>query len=195
MDGPRPVLPLVPVPALLVAALALAACGTGVGGPGAPLPHVAAFALGGDTPEAREFVLTPVPGPDIQVLPEPSPAPPSPDLGEYVPTRPPADPWTPPDPGGWPSFQPSVAWVNDGRYLAVVTFGSSSCPSGPYGIEVVAEQEIEIRIGPLFADRDVCSADMSGHVTVVEVPQGITPTKPLRARFGEREVTIPAVGR
>ena len=98
------------------------------------------------------------------------------------------------DTGGL-AFQPSVAWVNDGQYLGVVTYGSSSCPSGPLGIEVVAEQEIEIRLGPLFPDRDVCSADMSGHVTVVELPQGVTPAKPLVARFGDREVTIEAVDR
>jgi hypothetical protein len=189
------VLPLLAMAALLATASALAACGAG-----APLPYVAEFALGGDTPEAREFVLAPTPGPHVQVLPEPSEAPsitPSPDLGEPLHTEPmPTLPLAPtPDPGGWPSFEPSIAWVNDGQYLAVVTFGSGSCPSGPHGIEVVADQEIEIRLGPLFPDRDVCSADMSGHVTVVELPQGVTPTKPLRARFVEHEVTIPAVGR
>jgi hypothetical protein len=186
------VLPLLAMATLLTAS-ALAACGAG-----APLPYVAEFALGGDTPEAREFVLAPMPGPRVRVLPEPSEAPPitpSPDLGEPLHTKP-SLPVTPtPDPGAWPSFEPSVAWVDDGQYLAVVTFGSGSCPSGPRSIEVVADQEIEIRLGPLFPDRDVCSADMSGHVTVVELPQGVTPTKPLRARFGEREVTIPAVGR
>jgi hypothetical protein len=29
----------------------------------------------------------------------------------------------------------------------------------------------------------------------VELPQGVTPTKPLVARFGDREVTIAAVAR
>ena len=55
-------------------------------------------------------------------------------------------------------------------------------------------QEVEIRLGPLFGDGDVCSADMSGHVTVVELPRGVTPTKPLVARFAEHEMSIPAVG-
>ena len=75
----------------------------------------------------------------------------------------------------------------------MVTWGSGSCPSGPHGIEVVADQEIEIRLGRRFSDADVCSADMSGHVTVVQLPQGITPTEPLLARFADTEVTIPAV--
>jgi hypothetical protein len=120
----------------------------------------------------------------------------APDLGDEVPFE---LSYTPaPDSGRQFSlesaFQPSVAWMNDGRYLAVVTFGSSSCPSGPHDIEVVGDQEIEILLGPLFGDRDVCSADMSGHVTVVALPAGVAPTKPLVARFAEREVTIPAVG-
>jgi hypothetical protein len=186
--------------ALLVATPALAACGDGGGGVGSPLPYVARFALGADTPEAREFVLTPTPGPRVQVLPEPSPAPPmtpAPDLGEEVPVELSAMP-APGSGGQSPlerAFQPSVAWVNDGRYLGVVAYGSSSCPSGPLGIEVVADQEIEIRLGPLLPDRDICSADMSGHATVVALPEGITPTKALTARFAEHQVSIPAVGR
>ena len=121
---------------------------------------MAAFTLGGDTPEAQEFVLTPAPGPDVHVLPEPFPAP------STSPT---------PDVGGEPSFKPSVAWVAEGHYLAVVTWGSGSCPSGPHGIEVAPDQEVEIRLRRRFSAADVCSADMSGHVTVVQRPQGITP--------------------
>src|SRR3954447_4830809 len=197
VDGPRPVWPPLAMAALLAATPVLAACGAG--GPGSS-PYVAEFGLGAATTEAREFVLTPMPGPREQVLPEPSQAPriTLPDPGEdfeltYTPSAERA-----PDSGGqWPlepAFQPSIAWVNDGRYLAVITHGSGSCPSGPDSIEVIAEQEMEIRLGPLFPDRDPCTADMSGHVTVVELPQGVTPMKPLVARFGDREVSIPAVG-
>src|SRR4051795_9166061 len=161
VNGPRPVWPLLAMAALLAATPALASCGAGGAG---RWPHVAGFGLGADTPEAREFVLAPMPGPRVQVLPEPSPAPriTLPDPGEgfdertYTPSPAPA-----PDSGGQSplesAFQPSIAWVNDGQYLGVVTFGSSSCPSGPLGVEVVAEQEVEIRLGPLFPDRDVCS--------------------------------------
>ncbi len=198
VNGPRPVWPLLAMAALLAATPVLAACGAG--GPGSS-PYVAEFGLGADTPEAREFVLTPMPGPHVQVLPEPSQAPriTLPDPGAdfeltYTPAPEPA-----PDSGGQSPlesvFEPSIAWVNDGQYLAVVTWGSSSCPSGPDSIEVPADQEVEVRLGPLFPDRDTCTADMSGHVTVVELPQGITPTKPLVARFGDHEMTIAAVAR
>jgi hypothetical protein len=198
VNGSRQVWPLLAMTALLAAPPALAACGAGGGGAGGPLPYVAEFALGWDTPEERQFALTPNPGPHVEVLPAPSPGPPitpSP-LDEQPPFEPsPAPPATSPAPGPAWSFESSVAWVNDGQYLGVVTWGSGSCPTSPHGIEVVADQEIEIRLGALFSDRDACSADISGHVTVVKLPQGVTPTKPLVARFGDREVTIEAVGR
>ncbi|WP_347060352.1 hypothetical protein ABC795_07520 [Blastococcus sp. HT6-30] len=181
--------------AVLAATPVLAACGSD--GPGSSR-YVAEFALGADTPEAREFVFTPKPGPRVQLLPQPSPAPriTLPGPGEGFELAPP-QPAPAPDPGGQSvlesAFQPSIAWVDDGQYLAVITHGSGSCPSGPDGIEVVAEQEVDIGLGPLFPDRDPCTADMSPHVTVVELPQGVTPTKRLVARFGAHEVAIEAV--
>lgn len=196
VNGSRPVWPLLATAALLAATPVLAACGAR--GPGSS-PYVAEFALGADTPQAREFVLTPMPGPHVEVLPEPSHAPRImlPDPGEDFELTDTPSPAPVPDSGDQSplesAFQPSVTWVNDGQYLAVVTWASSSCPSGPHGIEVAADQEIEIRLGPLFPDRATCTADMSGRVTVVELPQGVTPTKPLVARFGDHEVTIAAV--
>ena len=191
--------PLLAMAALVAVAPALAACDTGGDGEGAPLPYVAEFALGADTGDAAQFVLTLTPGPQIQVLPAPSPPAsltPSPHVGGQQPTEPNQTlPVTPtPDLGQRPSFEPSVAWVNDGKYLGVITYGSGSCPSGPYGIEVIAVQEIEIRLGPLFPDRSVCSADVAGHVTVVKLPREITPTEPLVARFDGSPVTLPPVG-
>lgn len=89
--------------------------------------------------------------------------------------------------------QSSVSWANNGEYLAITTYGSGSCPAGPYGIDVVADQEVQIRLGALFPDRDVCSADVSPHVTIVEVPEGVTSGESLLARFADSELTLPAV--
>jgi hypothetical protein len=88
---------------------------------------------------------------------------------------------------------PSAAWATDGAYLAVITVGSGSCPSGPHDITVVADQEIEVRLGDLYARPDVCSADLSPYATVVEVPDGITPDRPLKVHFSRGAVTVPAV--
>jgi hypothetical protein len=186
------------VAAVLAAFPVLAACGAGRSG---SMPYVAEFGLGAQTPDTQEFVLTPIPGPRVEMLPEPiSPRRvPVPGSGEG--RQPPDAPSPPPTPdsGGpsplVPALQPSIAWVNDGQYLGVVTYGSSSCPDGPVGLEVVAEQEIHVRLGRLFPDRDPCTADVSGHVTVVELPPGVAPSKPLVARFADHEVTIAAVRR
>jgi hypothetical protein len=195
MIRPRPTWPLRAMAPLPAISLVLAACGTGAA---ASPSYVAEFALGADTPEAREFVLTPTPDLRFQVLPAP-PMMTVPEPGDEVPLEPFDPPAPAPDSYGESplerAFQPTVAWVNDGQYLGVVTFGSGSCPDGPTGIEVVADQVIEIRLGPLFSDREVCSADMTGHVTVVELPSQVSPTEPLAARFGDHEVTIEAAGR
>ena len=97
------------------------------------------------------------------------------------------------DPRGPSSFASSVAWVNEGEYLAVIAYGSGSCPNGPNSIAVVDTQELQVGLGPLFPDRSVCTADLGPHVTVVEVPTEISPAQPLVVRFEDREVTLPAV--
>lgn len=84
--------------------------------------------------------------------------------------------------------------MNGGEYLAVVSWGSGSCPSAPHAIDVAGNQEITIRLGPLFPDRDPCTTDLSGHVTVLELPDGISPTAPLVAHFEESDVRIEAAG-
>jgi hypothetical protein len=195
VDAAPPVWRLATMAAVLAATPTLAACGSGGSDAGEPVASVAQFGLGRGAPEEQEFVLTPSPGPPVEFPPAPYPGPPltpSP-LDDELLDPSPAPPATSPAPGPTWSFEPSVAWVNDGRYLGVITFGSSSCPSGPHAIAVVADQEIDIRLGQLPVESEVCTADMSGHVTVVELPDGITPTKPLVARFDDQEVTIPAV--
>ena len=42
--------------------------------------------------------------------------------------------------------------------------------TGPPAIDVVADPVIEIRLGPLVGEGDACTADMSGYVTVVDLP-------------------------
>lgn len=187
--------PMLAVVAPVAISAALTSCGAAEDRAGSPLPAVATFGLGRGSPQERDFVLTPRPGTQVQVLPAPSRAPtltPSP-LAEQLATSAPAPSANSPAPEPMWSFEPSVAWVNDGEYLGVITWGSGSCPSGPQGIDVIADQEIEIRLVGLFDESDACTADISGYVTVVEMPDGIRPREPLVARVADREVTIPAV--
>jgi hypothetical protein len=188
--------------ALLVGPPVLAGCGAeggaADGGGVAEQPfYVASFALGADTPDARKYVLTSAFEPRIrivQVTPGPHPSPPvAPSPTPGMPTAPAETlPAATPAPGFTGVPAPAIGWVNNGRYLAVIIYGSGNCPDGPQRIDVVADQKIDVHLGPLFPGRDPCLADLSPHVTVVELPQGVTPIKPLTARFPKHQVTIPA---
>jgi hypothetical protein len=160
--------------------------------------YVASFRPGGGSSEEQTYVLTSESGPGSRIVmetPGPSPVPPAASSQPGTPTAPTqTSPGAPsPDATGAPA--PAIAWVNDGQYLAVITYGGSGCPDGPQSIRVVAEQQIEVRLGAFFPDRDVCGADLAPYVTVVKLPQGVTPAKPLTAHFGKRQATLPAASR
>lgn len=93
---------------------------------------------------------------------------------------------------------PPVAWADDGERLAVTTSGSSSCPLGPTGVEVVGTQEVRVDVAFLFPDRDPCTADIAPTTTEIEVPDGISADEPLtvilEAESGvqERVILLPA---
>ncbi len=74
---------------------------------------------------------------------------------------------------------PPVRWADDAEQLVVVTSGSSSCPTGPTDLAVVGDQEIRMEIGPLFPEREPCTADMAVRSTEVEVPDGVSADRPL----------------
>ncbi|SOD99102.1 hypothetical protein [Blastococcus haudaquaticus] len=93
---------------------------------------------------------------------------------------------------------PPVTWGDDGD-LAVTTYGSSSCPSGPTTVTVVGEQEIRIEIEPLFPDRDPCTADMAPRTTAVDRPEGVRADDDLTVRLvysreAEETVVLPPAG-
>lgn len=163
--------------ALLAVSSVLAACSGSSQPAGEPMPHVAAFRLGSGAVDEQEYVLAPVAAPRVDSREEQQ-----------------SPPTTPRAPEQGSAFVPTVAWVNDGRYLGVMTWGSGSCPSVPYEIRGVADQEIEVRLGELHPDAEICTADVSGFVTVVEVPDGVAPTRPLTVRFDENEVILEPVG-
>ncbi len=88
---------------------------------------------------------------------------------------------------------PPVAWADGGRRLAVTTYGSSSCPTGPERVEVVGAQEVRVEIEPLFPGRDPCTADMAPRTTEVELPEGVSAAEPLTVLLdhdGEQEQVV-----
>ncbi|MFQ1003155.1 hypothetical protein [Modestobacter sp. SSW1-42] len=74
-----------------------------------------------------------------------------------------------------------LAWVDGGGYLAVTTSGSSSCPHGPGSLTVTAPQRLTVEMVELRPGQGACTADLAPHVTIVEVPDGLDPTRPVIA--------------
>jgi hypothetical protein len=175
------VLPALALAALLSAAPLLVGCGTGAGGVDdggvtAQPFYVASFTPGEGSPEEQKYALS------SESRPTSSPAGTS--------TAPMADVTPGSDTTGLPS--PAIAWVNGGQYVAVIAYGSGSCPDGPHSIRVVGDQKVEVRLGQVFPESDACTADLRAYVTVVKLPQGVTPAKPLTASFENSEATLPA---
>jgi hypothetical protein len=74
-----------------------------------------------------------------------------------------------------PSSDIHAAGVPQAASRDTCTFGSGSgsCPSVPHAIDVVGDQEVQIELGPRSVGQDACSTDISGHVIVLEPPEGI----------------------
>jgi len=195
----RPMLPALALAALVSAAPVLGGCGAGGGRSndggvtGRPF-YVASFRPGGGSSQEQKYVLTSESGPRIRIVTE------TPGVQSVPPAASPSQPVAATS-SGTPSSvatgvpPPAIAWVNYGQYLAVITYGSSSCPDGPQSLHVVADQEVEVRLGAFFPGKDVCTADLAPYVTVVKLPQGATAAKPLTVRFGKGDETLPAATR
>jgi len=76
---------------------------------------------------------------------------------------------------------PVAAWVQDGTRFAVVTFGSSSCPSVATALTVEAEDRLSLMLGR--SPNDPCTADMAPTTHEFELPDGIT-GKPITITVG-----------
>ena len=52
-------------------------------------------------------------------------------------------------------------------------------------------QELTVYITRLYPGRDVCTANVGAHVTVVEVPDGLDPSLPVTEVIGRDELVLP----
>ncbi|GAA4481140.1 hypothetical protein [Microbacterium panaciterrae] len=86
-------------------------------------------------------------------------------------------------PSAAPSTDPAAAWLDGGRGIALVTWGSSSIACAPAVADVQAEgQTVSVTLAGPAADI-VCTADFAPRGTYVAVPQGVDPTKDVALSF------------
>ncbi|GAB3821035.1 hypothetical protein GCM10028820_28410 [Tessaracoccus terricola] len=91
---------------------------------------------------------------------------------DAVPADSPAPGTTAPTPAA--ELELEAAWLDDGRMVGVVTWGSSSCV--PVAAEVTADgQTVTVLLDEGDPDQ-ACTADLVPRATVVPLPEGVDPT-------------------
>lgn len=92
---------------------------------------------------------------------------------------------------------PHAMWIGDGGKLAVITYGSSTCPVVGTTIDVVAKagagNAVKVNTADIPADRP-CTMDLVAHTTEFWTPQNITTTEPLVVEVAGSTIEVPVKG-
>jgi len=92
------------------------------------------------------------------------------------------------------SDQPQVAWWEQGGQIALVIYGSSSCPSVGKEIRVLEPAGEGNRVAIDLVQRpenEICTMDFVPHTTIFWTPVEVTTTEPLVVEVAGYEVEIP----
>ena len=88
----------------------------------------------------------------------------------------------------------SAVYLDNGDRLAVVTWGSSTCPLVGSSISVVEDansgNSVRVEVEEIAADA-VCTSDFVPHTTVFGTPENTTTTKPLNVDVDGEQVVVP----
>lgn len=76
-----------------------------------------------------------------------------------------------------PADDVRTGWVEAGRALAVVTWGSSSCPPVSEGEATLSGETLTIALAE--SPRTACTRDLAPRATLVPLPAGVDPTRQL----------------
>lgn len=93
-----------------------------------------------------------------------------------------------------PEGETSVVYLDYGDRLALVTWGSSTCPVVGTDIVVVEDansgNSVRIETEPI-PDDAICTADLVPHTTIFGTPENTTTTKPLLVEVNGEEIEVP----
>lgn len=92
------------------------------------------------------------------------------------------------------SDQPQVAWWEEGGQLALVIYGSSTCPTVGKEIRVLEEAGAGNRVAIDLVqrpDNEVCTMDRVPHTTIFWTPVEVATTEPLIVEVAGYEVEVP----
>ena len=89
---------------------------------------------------------------------------------------------------------PQVAWFEEGGQIALVMYGSSTCPSVGKEIRVLEKAGEGNRVAIDLVQRpedEICTADFVPHTTLFWTPVDVTTTEPLMVEVAGSEVQVP----
>ena len=92
------------------------------------------------------------------------------------------------------SDQPQVAWWEEGGQLALVVYGSSTCPTVGQEIRVLEPAGEGNRVAIDLVQRpddEVCTMDFVPHTTIFWTPVEVTTTEPLIVEVAGYDVEVP----
>ena len=92
------------------------------------------------------------------------------------------------------SEEPQVAWWEEGGQLALVIYGSSTCPSVGQEIRVLEPASEGNRVAIDLVQRpedEVCTMDFVPHTTLFWTPVEVTTTEPLIVEVAGFDVEVP----
>ncbi|WP_285115535.1 hypothetical protein [Leifsonia sp. fls2-241-R2A-40a] len=83
-----------------------------------------------------------------------------------------------------------AAWLEDGARVAIVLYGSSSCPPKVQNISVSGADTIKAVLAP--APGGICTRDYVPHTTVFATPDHITKSAEVNVVLPDATLTLPA---
>jgi len=92
------------------------------------------------------------------------------------------------------SGEPQVAWWEQGGQIAMVVFGSSTCPTVGQQIRTLEKAGEGNRVAIDLVQRpenEICTMDFVPHTTIFWTPVEVTTTEPLVVEVAGYEVEIP----
>ncbi|ANF31626.1 hypothetical protein A0130_08025 [Leifsonia xyli] len=83
-----------------------------------------------------------------------------------------------------------AVWLEDGDQLAIVLYGSSTCPPKVQNVTATSSTQITATLAP--APGGICTRDFVPHTTVFGTPDRITKTGEVKVVFPDTTLTLPA---
>ncbi|MGO4535936.1 hypothetical protein [Leifsonia sp. 2MCAF36] len=83
-----------------------------------------------------------------------------------------------------------AAWLEDGSQLAIVLYGSSTCPPKVQNVTATDERTIRATLAP--APGGICTHDFVAHTTVFGTPDHVAKTGQVKVVLPDTTLTLPS---